>query len=78
MLALFGVNVEDIVGWEPTNDVLVTLTNILLCTVETFSGFTFVPNTGTSGSENDLALKQLLDGKVDALGICNYFEFKKQ
>ena len=67
---LFGVNVEDVVGWAPTNDVLVTPTNILLCTVETFSGFTSVPNAGTSGSENDVALKQLLDGEVvDALWI---------
>lgn len=63
--SLDGVNVEDIVGWARALDALVTPTNV--CTVETFSGFTLVPNAGTSGLENHVALKQLLDGEVDKL-----------
>ena len=45
--SLSGVNVGDVVGWAPTEDVLITSTN--LCSGETFSGFTIVPNAGTSG-----------------------------
>jgi hypothetical protein len=70
MSSLSGVNVGDVVGWAPTADVLITSTN--QCTGETFSGFTLVQNDGTDGFENDVALKQLLDGGVDALWICKY------
>lgn len=66
--SLSGINVGDVVGWAPTSDVLSISTN--LCTGEFFSGFTLVENSETSSaSENDAALKQLLDGDVDALWI---------
>lgn len=69
--SLSGINVGDVVGWAPTDDVLISSTN--QCTGETFSGFTLVGNNGTSDNGNDVALKQLLDGGVDALWICKYF-----
>ena len=68
--SLSGINVGDVVGWAPTADVLSISTN--QCTGDNFSGFTLVENNETSASENDAALKQLLDGDVDALWICKY------
>lgn len=65
--SLSGVKVGDVTGWAPTSDVLATSKN--LCTGELFSGFTLVSNSATAGSENDDALKQLLDGGSDALWI---------
>lgn len=66
--SLAGVNIGDVVGWAPTDDVLATSKN--LCTGESFSGFTLVGNDPESGRENDQALAQLLNGEVDALWIC--------
>lgn len=70
--SLEGVKVGDVVGWAPTSDVLGTSTN--MCTGETFSfDHILVSNSPDSGKENDTALKQLLDGEVDALWICKYY-----
>jgi len=68
MSSLDGVNVGDVVGWAPTSDVLGISKN--LCTNQVFSGFTLVPNSPAEDeNENDVALKQLLDGETDALWI---------
>merc|ERR1719246_200443 len=68
MSSLDGVNIGDVVGWAPTSDVLGTSKN--LCTNKAFSGFTLIPNSPANDeNENDVALKQLLDGETDALWI---------
>jgi len=68
---LDGIKVGDVVGWAPTADTLAITKN--LCNGKTFSGYEFVqppaPKEGEVQNANDVALKQLLDGDVDALWI---------
>ena len=60
---LEGVKIADVVGWAPTADTLEFLTNS--CTGERYSDYMLIlPMQG-----NDAALKELLDGNVDAVYI---------
>ena len=60
---LEGIKVADVVGWAPTADTLEFLSNS--CTGERYSDYMLIlPAQG-----NDAALKELLDGNVDAVYI---------
>ena len=70
--ALNGINVGDVVGWAPTTDTLSIVKN--KCNAENFLNYTLVaPPVPAGENANDVALRQLLNGTVDATWICEWY-----
>jgi len=65
---LSGKTVAEVTGWAPTPDTLALSTN--KCNMKPFVNFTIIsPPVPTHANANDVALKMLLDRKVDAVWI---------
>merc|ERR1719482_249756 len=65
---LAGKRVAEVTGWAPTPDTLALSTN--MCTGKPFQGYEMISPVVPEGSNpNDVAMKMLLDGDVDALWI---------